>query len=61
MKVAELLGAIGENQDYYIVTADRRPEVIDVKTAVEHDANVLGIVAVRENLIRIETNFKWYL
>jgi hypothetical protein len=61
MKVAELLGAIGENQDYYIVTADRRPEVIDVKTAVEHDANVLGIVAVRESLIRIETNFKWYL
>jgi hypothetical protein len=61
MLVTELIGALGENQDYYIVTADKRPEEISVKVAAEHKAKVLGIVAVSENRIRIESNFRWYV
>lgn len=59
MKVTELLGALGESQDYRILTNDERPEVIDVKTAAEHDAKVLEVIAVKENLIEIRTNFRW--
>lgn len=59
MKVTELLGALGENQDYRILTNDERPEVIDVKTAAEYDAKVLEVIAVKENLIEIRTNFRW--
>lgn len=58
MKVVELLGALGENQQFYIRTKDGEP--IDYKTAAEHEARVLGISAVDKNLIRIDTNFTWY-
>ena len=59
MTVVELLGALNENQDFTIRT--REGEAIDYKTAAEHDAQVLGITAVRADLIRIDTNFSWYI
>lgn len=59
MKVTTLLGALEESQNYIIKTRDG--ENIDVKTAAEHDAKVLAITAVKENLIRIDTNFSWYM
>lgn len=58
MKVVELLGALGENQQFDIRTKDG--DHIDYKTAAEHEARVLGISAVDKNLIRIDTNFTWY-
>ena len=58
MKVVELLGALGENQQFDIRTKDG--DRIDYKTAAEHEAKVLGISAVDKNLIRIDTNFTWY-
>ena len=58
MTVVQLLGALGENQDFIIKT--KEGETIDYKTAAEHKAEVLGVVAVRENLIRIDSNFSWY-
>lgn len=59
MTVVQLLGALAENQDFIIKTRDR--ETIDVKTAAEHGAKVLGVAAVKENLIRIDTDFSWYM
>ena len=59
MTVVELLGAMNGTQDYIIKT--REGETIDVKTAAEHKADVLEITAVKENLIRIDTNFSWYM
>lgn len=61
MTVVELLGTLDEKQDYIIVTGDKHHEHLDVKTCAEHDVKVLGIKAVRENLIKIETNFSWYI
>ena len=58
MKVVELLGALGENQQFYIRTKDG--DYMDYKTAAEHDTRVLGVTAVDKNLIRIDTNFTWY-
>lgn len=59
MTVVELLGALNEGQDYTIRT--KEGESIDVRTAAEHKAKVLGITAVRENLIKIDTDFSWYI
>lgn len=59
MTVVELLGALGENQDFDIRSKDG--ECISYSTAAKHNAKVLGVKAVRENLIRIETNFSWYI
>lgn len=59
MTVVELLGALGENQEFDIRSKDG--EFISYSTAAEHNAKVLGVKAVRENLIRIETNFSWYI
>ena len=61
MTVVELLGALKEDQNYRITTNDKRPEGISVKTAAEHNAKVLEIRAVKEKLIEIRSNFKWYI
>lgn len=59
MTVVELLGALDEKQDYIIKTKEE--ETIDVKTAAKYSAKVLSVKAVKENLIRIDTNFSWYM
>lgn len=59
MTVVELLGALGENQEFDIRSKDG--EHISYSTAAEHKANVLSVKAVREDLIRIDTNFSWYI
>lgn len=57
MKVTELLGALDENQNFEIRTKDG--EKIDYYTAAKHEVRVLGISAIRKDLIRIDTNFTW--
>lgn len=59
MTVVELLGALGENQEFDI--RSNEGESINYSTAAEHNAKVLGVTAVRENLIRIDTNFSWHI
>jgi hypothetical protein len=59
MKVVELLGALREDQNFRIYSADARPEVIDVTTAARNDAKVLAVSAIDKGWIRIDTNFRW--